>query len=152
MLKKLQDKYPSAHTSLITDNLFADIPDASFDVIVSTLTVAHIENIEEAIQAWCRLLKPAGEIIITDFHPHTLAFGGKRTFKHDNAMLAVRNYVHPIYAIKDVLAKNNFELVQQEEIKIDDTMRKFYEDANAMHVYEKYHGFPVIYGIHLKRV
>jgi ubiquinone/menaquinone biosynthesis C-methylase UbiE len=151
MLQKLREKYPAGHISQITDNLFSNIPDASFDVIVSTLTVAHIENIEEALHAWTRLLKPGGEIIITDFHPHTLAFGGKRTFKHDNTLMAVRNYVHPIYTIKDVLISNNFSLIAQQEIKIDDTMRSFYEAANALHVYEKYHGFPVIYGIHLKR-
>ncbi|WP_184549168.1 class I SAM-dependent methyltransferase [Mucilaginibacter sp. FT3.2] len=151
MLKKLKEKYPSASISQITDNLFADTPDASFDVIVSTLTVAHIADIEEALQAWSRLLKPGGEIIITDFHPHTLAFGGKRTFTHDNTLMAVHNYVHPIYSIKEVLLKNNFYLVTQEEIKIDESMKPFYADANAMHVYEKYYGFPIIYGIHLKR-
>ncbi|MDN5289489.1 MAG: Ubiquinone/menaquinone biosynthesis C-methylase UbiE [Mucilaginibacter sp.] len=151
MLSKLNEKYPEAHTNLITDNLFSDIPDESYDVIISTLTVAHIEDIEEAIQAWSRLLKSDGEIIITDFHPHTLAFGGKRTFKHNNAVLAVHNYVHPIYTIKEVLLKNNFSLLSQEEIKIDESMKPFYTKQNALHVYEKYKGFPVIYGIHLKK-
>jgi ubiquinone/menaquinone biosynthesis C-methylase UbiE len=151
MLKKLNEKYPEAHTRLITDNLFSDIPDATYDVIVSTLTVAHIEDIEEAILAWSRLLKHGGEIIITDFHPHTLAFGGKRTFKHNNTVMTVRNYVHPIYAIKDVMLKNNFRLLSQEEIKIDESMKPFYTKQNALHVYEKYKGFPVIYGIHLKK-
>lgn len=152
MLDKLKDKYPSSQTRLIKNNAFADVPDAAFDIIVSTLTVAHIEHIEEALQAWCRMLKPDSDIIITDFHPHTLASGGKRTFKHRNTLMAVRNYVHPIYSIKDVLLKNNFQVVSQLEIKIDDSMKPFYEKANAMHVYEKYYGFPVIYGIHLKRI
>jgi len=151
MLKKLKEKYPQAHISKITDNLFSDVPDASFDMIVSTLTVAHIEDIDEAMHAWCRLLKPQGEIIITDFHPHTLALGGKRTFKHGNTLMAVRNYVHPIYTIKETLLRHGLNLVTQQEIKIDETMKQFYIDANALHVYEKYLGFPVIYGIHLKK-
>lgn len=151
MLKKLNEKYLEAHTSLITDNLFSTVKDEAFDIIVSTLTVAHIEDIEEAMQAWCRLLKPDAEIIITDFHPHTLAFGGQRTFKHNNAVMAVRNYVHPIYTIKEVLIKNGFRLITQEEIRIDESMKPFYADANALHVYEKFLDFPVIYGIHLKR-
>jgi len=151
MLKKLKEKYPEAHTGKITDNLFSDIPDASFDTIVSTLTVAHIEDIDEAMDAWCRLLKPDGEIIITDFHPHTLALSGRRTFKHGKSLMAVRNYVHPIYTIKEALLRHGFNLVTQHEIKIDETMKQFYADANALHVYEKYLGFPAIYGIHLKR-
>ena len=151
MLGKLKDKYPLADARRVKDNTFADIPDASFDIIVSTLTVAHIEDIEEALQAWCRILKPDSEIIITDFHPHTLAVGGKRTFKHNNTLIAIRNYIHPIFTIKDVLLKNNFHMVSQQEIKIDHSMKSFYENAKAMHVYEKYKGFPIIYGIHLKR-
>jgi ubiquinone/menaquinone biosynthesis C-methylase UbiE len=151
MLGKLKEKYPGAHTNLITDNLFSNIPDESYDVIVSTLTVALIEDIEEAIQAWSRLLKSGGEIIITDFHPHTLALGGKRTFKYKNAVMAVHNYIHPIYTIKDLLLKNNFSLLSREEIKIDESMEPFYVKQNALHVYEKYKGFPVIYGIHLKK-
>jgi ubiquinone/menaquinone biosynthesis C-methylase UbiE len=151
MLSKLKEKYPAAHTHLITDNLFSGVPDKSYDVIISTLTVAHIEDIEEAMQAWSRLLKSGGEIIITDFHPHTLAFGGKRTFKYNNSVMAVHNYVHPIYTIKEVLLKNNFSLLTQEEIKINESMKPFYTKQNALHVYEKYKGFPVIYGIHLKK-
>ena len=151
MLKKLKDKYPDAHTLKITNNLFSEVADGSFDIIVSTLTVAHIEDIDEAMHAWSRLLKPGGEIIITDFHPHTLASGGKRTFKHGNTLMAVRNYVHPIFTIKEALISNGFKLMTQQEIKIDETMKPFYADANALHVYEKYLGFPVIYGIHLKK-
>ncbi|MDN3548000.1 class I SAM-dependent methyltransferase [Mucilaginibacter aquaedulcis] len=151
MLQKLKEKYPQAQIRQITDNLFSDVPDETYDVIISTLTVAHIENIEEALQSWTRLLKSGGDMIITDFHPHTLAFGGKRTFKHNNAVMTVRNYVHPIYTIKDVLLRNNFQLMSQEEIKIDESMKPFYTKQNAMHVFEKYNGFPVIYGIHLKK-
>ncbi|WPU91339.1 class I SAM-dependent methyltransferase [Mucilaginibacter sabulilitoris] len=151
MLEKLKQKYPAAHTRLITNNLYSDISDSAYDIIISTLTVAHIEDIEEAMQAWSRLLKSGGEIIITDFHPHTLAFGGKRTFKYNNAVMAVRNYVHPIYTIKEILLKNNFLLLKQEEVKIDESMKPFYAKQNAMHVYEKYKDFPVIYGIHLKK-
>ena len=82
MLNKLKQKFPSAKTHTITDNYFTEITDNTYDFILSTLTVAHIENIEEALQAWSRILKTTGDIIITDFHPNALAFGGKRTRSH----------------------------------------------------------------------
>jgi len=80
MLNKLQAKYPDSEVKKINDNLFSDTPGQSFDLIISTLTIAHIADIEEAIRNWCRLLKPSSDIIITDFHPEALAFGGSRTF------------------------------------------------------------------------
>ncbi|WPV02488.1 methyltransferase domain-containing protein [Mucilaginibacter sp. cycad4] len=151
MLARLQQKFPSANIYRITDDLFSDMPSGSFDTIVSTLTVAHIKNIEVALQAWMRILKPTGDIIITDFHPQTLANGGKRTFKHGSSFIAVENYVHPVNTIKNVLLNNNFKLVAEEEIKIDETMKHYYANKNAIHVYDKYKGFPIIYGLHLRR-
>jgi len=49
MLNKLGEKFPAAKTHVITDNNFSFVDDGTFDVILSTLTVAHIENIEEAV-------------------------------------------------------------------------------------------------------
>jgi len=120
-------------------------------VIVSTLTVAHIENIKEALMAWCRILKDKGEIIITDFHPDILASGGKRTFRHQKSSIAVKNFVHTIGLIQHTLLSQNFHLVFHEELKIDESVKHYYEQQNALPVYEKFKGFRVIYGMHFRR-
>jgi len=151
MLNKLKEKYPQANVRHIADDLFSDVPDANFDAIVSTLTVAHIEDIEAAMKAWSRILKPKAEVLVTDFHPHILAYGGKRTFKHQNKSIAVKNYVHPVYDMVELLQNHGFHLIEKKERVIDETMRHYYEAQNALPVYEKYKGFHVIYGIHLKR-
>lgn len=151
MLHKLKEKFPDARTSTITDNNFLAIDDSTFDAIISTLTVAHIENIEEALEAWCRIVKYKGDIVITDFHPDALAFGGRRTFTHQNTQIAVRNYVNSLDMIKKILFRNDFRIVFEEEKKIDETVRHYYATQNALHVYEKFKGFPVIYGIHFRR-
>lgn len=151
MLNKLKEKFPDAHTYKITDDLLSNVSDAAFDTIISTLTVAHIENIETALLAWSRILKPNADIIITDFHPKLLAFGGKRTFRHNNIQLSVKNFVHSTNIIKDALQANGFSVVAEEEIRIDETVKHYYAQQNALKVYEQFKGFPVIYGIHLKR-
>jgi ubiquinone/menaquinone biosynthesis C-methylase UbiE len=151
MLKKLSDKYPEAKTHVITDNRFEDIADNTYDVILSTLTVAHIEDIGDALQTWCRITKPDGDMIITDFHPNALASGGKRTFRHGNKHIAVQNFVHSTDTIKQTLLRNGFKIVAHLEIKVDETVRHYYEQQNALHVYEKFKDQPIIYGIHFKR-
>jgi ubiquinone/menaquinone biosynthesis C-methylase UbiE len=151
MLDRLKEKFPEAHTYTITDNLFSVIPDAAYDVIVSTLTVAHIENIDEALQAWCRLLKPNADIIITDFHPNALAFGGKRTFQHHHTSIAIKNFVHTLPDIIELLAKNNFRIVNKIERIVDESVKHYYTAKNALPVYEKFKDSRIIYGIHLKR-
>jgi len=151
MLDRLQIKFPQAITQQITDATFSDIPDAVYDVIVSTLTVAHIENIEEALQTWSRILKPEGDIIITDFHPDALANGGKRTFAHGKAQISVRNFVHHVARIENILIRNNFRLINKDERVVDATVKHYYTAQNALPVYEKFKGQKIIYGIHLRR-
>jgi ubiquinone/menaquinone biosynthesis C-methylase UbiE len=151
MLEKLKDKFPEANTLVITDDLFLAIKDSFYDVIISTLTVAHIEHIEDALLAWRRILKNNGEIIMTDFHPDMLALGGKRTFSHQNNRISVRNFVHSTALIRQILLKNNFQLVYREELKIDESVKHYYLSQNALPVYEKFKGFPVIYGMHFRR-
>jgi len=151
MLGKLKNKYPFAQTHVISDNLFSAVPDASFDVILSTLTVAHIKEIEEALSSWCRICKETADIVITDFHPDALAFGGKRTFPHGKVQISVENYVHPLPVIKLLLLKNGFRAVNEVALSVDETVRHYYEQQNALHVYEKFKGFPIIYGIHFRR-
>ncbi|WP_158992528.1 class I SAM-dependent methyltransferase [Mucilaginibacter sp. L196] len=151
MLKKLNDKFLDAKTYVITDNHFEDIADETYDAILSTLTVAHIEDIEDALQTWCRITKKHGDMIITDFHPNALASGGKRTFRHKDKHIAVQNFVHTTNSIKQILLKNGFTVIAHQELNVDETVKHYYEQQNALHVYERFKGQPIIYGIHFKR-
>ncbi len=151
MLTALSKKFPAAITRHISDNLLTKTKTASVDCIISTLTIAHIKNLDEAIASWARILKKGGDMVITDFHPAILASGGKRSFRHENKSYAVKNYVHPVDYIKQVFRNNGFTIIKQEERYIDESVRSYYENGQAMNVFEKYKGMPVIYGLHLKK-
>ena len=151
MLKQLRAKFPDAITRHVTDNLLEGLPDESFDCIISTLTIAHIKELDEAIASWARILKPGGDLLITDFHPATLAKGGKRSFSSGNKTLAVINYVHPLEELVKQFEQQGLKLVRLEEKIIDDSVRSYYEDQQAMHVFDRFKGMPVIFGLHLKK-
>ncbi|MDB5230296.1 MAG: hypothetical protein JWN76_1101 [Chitinophagaceae bacterium] len=151
MLEELKLKFPFARVEHITNIKLNNIPTASCDIIVSTLTIAHIENITELFTEWQRILKPGGDILLTDFHPGLLAKGGKRNFFNNGREVIIKNYVHSLDQIKLKAFENNFYPVFTKEMKIDKSMIQFYHEANALHVYERYKGSPVIYGMHLKK-
>ena len=151
MLNKLHAKYPGSEVNKINDNLFSGIPDQAFDIIISTLTIAHIDNLEEALSNWCRLLKPSSDILITDFHPEALAFGGSRTFYHGYQKISVNNHIHPLDTLKNKFKSLGFTIVQEENRRIDDTMKHYYQKQKALDVFNKYKGIPMIYGIHFKK-
>jgi ubiquinone/menaquinone biosynthesis C-methylase UbiE len=151
MLNKLKEKFPSSTVKKISDNIFRREPDNYYDVIISTLTIAHIENVSEAISAWSRILKKGGDIIITDFHPALLAHGGKRTFKVDEHQFAVTNFVHSVDAINNLLRAADLFIINKIEKRIDESVKHYYQNQNALDIFNKFKGELVIYGLHAKK-
>jgi len=151
MLKMLKEKFPMAETHHLKNDQLKELENESCDIIFSTLTIAHIENAEKALQEWNRILRSGGEIIITDFHPTALAKGAKRTFYHNGKTIAVKNYVHSIDKLKGIARQLHWEVLRLIEKSIEESARPFYEKQNALQVYESWKGMPIIYGIHLKK-
>jgi ubiquinone/menaquinone biosynthesis C-methylase UbiE len=151
MLNQLIQKFPSAVTQLTTDNFFKTVTDSYVDCLVTTLTIAHIKNIEEAIASWSRILKNDGDLIITDFHPSMLAKGGKRSFSHGGINLSVMNYVHPLDKVIRIFSQYDLTVVKQVEKSVNEEVKPYYEAQNALPVYERFKGMPIIYGLHLKK-
>jgi ubiquinone/menaquinone biosynthesis C-methylase UbiE len=151
MLQRLKLKYPDAVIHLTHDNLLGSVGNAVIDCLISTLTIAHIQNIDEAISSWARVLKTGGDLIITDFHPTSLAYGGMRSFRHRGRSLSVTNYIHPLEKLQNIFNKYNLVEVNREEINVNDEVKPYYESQNALSVYERFIGIPIIYGLHLKK-
>jgi ubiquinone/menaquinone biosynthesis C-methylase UbiE len=151
MLKMLQQKFPFYDTHLLKNDELPQLKNNSCDLIISTLTIAHIKNAEQAITEWNRVLSSGGYIIITDFHPVALSKGGKRTFRYNNKTIAVTNYVHSIEMLRSIAGQLHLSVLRLEEKVIDETSKPYYEKQNALDVFEKWKGVPIIYGMCLKK-
>jgi len=153
MLQQLKAKYPQAETYLLNDATLPQLPTSSCDLLLSTLTVAHIHDITAAFTEWARVLKPGGQLIITDYHPEALARGGQRTFRDkDKKTIAIRNHVYPLTQITDLATRLNLAPLRVIERRIDASMRPWYEKQGASAVFERFLGVPIIYGMQLKRI
>jgi ubiquinone/menaquinone biosynthesis C-methylase UbiE len=150
MLDMLKKKFPQSETHLLRDERLPGLTDQSCDLIISTLTVAHIGPIGAALKEWSRVLKPGGSIIITDYHPDALAKGGQRTFRHNDKTLAVRNHIHELARLKEIAGQLDLRVIRCIEKKIDDSVKAFYEQQNALPLFDKFYGVNIIYGLHLK--
>ena len=151
MLAILRQKYPGSETYLLEGASLKGLPDASCDIVLSTLTVAHIPDLDAALQEWYRVLKPGGEMIITDYHPEALANGGQRTFREGEKVIAIRNHVYSLQQISAITGRLGLQELQVVEKEIDDTMKPYYEKQQAIAVFERFRGVRIIYGIHLKK-
>ncbi len=151
MLDKLNSNFRNAETYVIKNDKLP-FPDNKFvDIIISTLVIAHLKNIKNVFAEWDRILKKTANIIITDFHPELLAAGGLRTFRYKDASIIIKNTIHKIKEIENLLSNFGFETINLIEKKIEPDVKYFYEINNALHIYEKFKGVPFIYGILLSR-
>ena len=150
MLKKLQVKFPGARTLLVTDEKLPAATGA-FDTLVSTLAIAHVEDIAGAFAEWNRVLKPGGDILLTDYHPMALARGGKRTFTHRGRTLAVKNYIHPLEKIRLLAGQLEWEEIRFIQREIDDSVKDWYERLGALSLFEQFRQVPIIYGFHFRK-
>jgi ubiquinone/menaquinone biosynthesis C-methylase UbiE len=153
MLRQLKAKYPRAETHLLNDAALSQLPTASCDLLLSTLTIAHIPDITAAFAEWARVLRPGGQLIITDYHPEALARGGQRTFRDkEQKTIAIRNHVYPLAQITDLAARLDLAALRVIERRIDASMRPWYEKQGALATFQRFLGVPIIYGMQFKRV
>lgn len=151
MLHQLHAKWPEAETFLLTGDQFPGNLNGQFDLVISTLTIAHIPGLENKMIEWNRLLRPGGEVIITDYHPDALQRNARRTFRHNGKTIALESFVYPISQVRSLAGQLGWSELRFAERKIDEAVKPFYEKQNALHLYQKFYGMPLIYGIHLKK-
>ncbi len=151
MTGKLKKKFKDAEV-FVSEKISREVfEDSAFDIIISTLTIGHIKNIDQYFQEWNRILKADGEILITDFHPAAFSAGMKRSFPHKDEVIEVENYLYEIEYLKKIFSALKWEVISIFEKKIDDDVRHLFEKQNFMTAYDRFFGTPLISGIHLKK-
>lgn len=151
MLKQLVEKFPAAETHLLKGPRLTGFENETVDLLVSTLAMAHMEEIENSLASWVSVLKPGGEMILTDYHPESLEKGGNRTFRDNGKLISIRNFIHPIDKITGLTGQLGMHTLRFLEKRIDAGVKHYYEEQNALSLYESFFGVPFIYGLHLKK-
>jgi ubiquinone/menaquinone biosynthesis C-methylase UbiE len=151
MISRLKEKFPGAEAFVSSDHHLPGLADSTVHLLVSTLTIAHIESPEDYFREWFRVLAPGGFILLTDYHPAALEKGAKRTFQHQDQTIAIRNFVHPVNKIREMAGQLGLDEWRFTERIIDERVKRYYEEQNALHLYNSFSSVPIIYGILLKK-
>jgi len=151
MLNQLQKKFPQAETHLANDNSLKEITTASCDIIISTLVIGYIKDLSVLFREWDRVLKPPGDVIITDFHPVALENGADRSMKVKNELILIKNHLHSLHEIKTLADEINWKEISLIEEKVDEKIKHFYRTPDAIAAYQKSYYSPLLYGFHFKK-
>jgi ubiquinone/menaquinone biosynthesis C-methylase UbiE len=152
MLRWLRLRHPDAMLHLRDGVRLEGFADASVDLVVSSLMLGYVQELDDELREWTRVLRTGGEIILTDFHPEALRAGAKRTFTHRGTTWEIENYIHTLDVLRSVFRSLNLDIVQFHEGKVDEIVRAHYERANALELYRNTYGAPLVVGFRLHRV
>jgi SAM-dependent methyltransferase len=115
MLERLRARFPDAALHERTGTRLPAFSDASVDLIVSSLMLGHVRDVEDELREWSRLLRKGGAIVYTDFHPDALRAGAKRTFGHRGKTFEVESYLHSIDSLKRLFLALDLEITGFDE-------------------------------------
>jgi ubiquinone/menaquinone biosynthesis C-methylase UbiE len=134
----------------LKDHELSETANEGCDVLVSTLALGYMPNLEATIGEWCRVLKRDGIALITDFHPRAAATSN-RNFRHEGRIVNIRHYVHSLAYLRTTAARAGLEEVRFVEKVVDDSIRRFYESNDALSVFNQSKGLPLVYGMMLQK-
>jgi SAM-dependent methyltransferase len=151
MLEQLKAHYPDARVICAKGDHVQEVADASCDLIVSTLALAHIPAAASAIGEWCRILRRGGAMLVTDFHPAAIRAGMKRTFVSGGQTIEVEHHATDLKTLCDFAADRGLTTAYVVERAIDDWVRPLFERARYLEAYAEHKGRPLVFGVHFMK-
>ncbi|HEY2380801.1 MAG TPA: class I SAM-dependent methyltransferase [Terriglobia bacterium] len=149
MLERLKASHPDAHLLSSPGDRIAGIEDASCDVILSTLALAHIPSVAHAMREWSRILRAGGAILLTDFHPDAIQAGMKRTFTSGGETLEIEHHSTSLERLQEIALDERLTPLFVDERVIDESVRPFFERAQYLEAYDRNKNVALVFGMHL---
>ena len=90
---------------------------ASFDLIVCTLVLEHIEDLDHIFHEARRTLRPGGEFLFCELHPFRQLTGGQAQFQeHADEPTLIPAFLHNISDYVNTAIDAGFEILRLEEL------------------------------------
>ena len=150
MLALLRAKFPPAELHRVTDHRLLAMPDESCDLVISTLTLGYLVDVEAAFHEWARVLKPSGIVVVTDLHP-AVATPNSRSFRHREQTIVINHRSLSLAFITAAAERSGFAVTQIERGLVGESVRPAYQAANALDLYRHQEGTALMFGLRLAK-
>lgn len=117
MLSKAREKVTDSHVTFRKVNLKDDwdVENQSVDLITSSLTLEHIEDLNHIFQQAHLKLIENGLFFISELHPFRQYGGSGAKYESNGETIRVEVYTHHISAFVEYATKNGFQLLELKE-------------------------------------
>ena len=123
--------------------------DRTFDFVLSTLVLAHVQDLQAGIAELSRVMRNGATLLISCVHPFGKLLSWKRTFQSrtpsgKSDWLAVKYSLHLYADYFNALKLSGMEIIHIQEPVIDETSRPFYLRAGRMDMFGQFKGYPML--------
>jgi malonyl-CoA O-methyltransferase len=114
------ERQTTEHPLVCADACSLPFPDASFDVVCSSLMAGDVEHIDTFLREVSRVLAPGGHLVYSDFHPSWVTERWRRTFHApDGRLIELSYFPHAIEAHLSALEALSLSVRTIREPRID---------------------------------
>ncbi len=116
---------------------------AVFDAVVSGLAVGHATDIRQWMSEVARVLRPAGNLVYSDFHSEAIRVGMTRSFK--DAADVTRTVPHQVYDLscqQEAMAAAGLTLETVRELRMGMELNEAFPGSER--AYRDWYGVPVV--------
>ncbi|MBN2076079.1 MAG: methyltransferase domain-containing protein [Dehalococcoidales bacterium] len=105
--------------------------DEAFDLVFCSLVLTHIPNLTAVVKEFHRVCIEGGHIVITDFHPESLAQGWRTTFENNGTTYHLPNYNYTREDYLGSVGSAGFTLLQVKDIPVNEIPKGYISEETV---------------------
>jgi SAM-dependent methyltransferase len=144
MLLEASKKPGLAARLAVADTRELPFADRSADVAVCALSLGHIAPLEDAVRELARIVRPDGQLVISDFHPGAIERGWRRTFRHGGQSWEIETHAYTAEQLAQCASRCGLILDELLEPCFGEPERPIFERAGKPELFEQTRNIPAI--------
>lgn len=152
MLRIAGDKMELSGKIVQGDCLRLPFPTSTFDFLVCSFALGHIQDLRSAAAEFSRVMKPGSDLFVTDIHPEAYARGWRAGFRDRQSAVQVQTLPHSAEDILRAFNSAGCECVTHVGLCLGGPEQAIFAQAGRQHLFQSACRVPAVQFCHLKRV